>query len=165
MLSSRNIDDLATPAKNRALKFLAAAKAAGIDVLVTCTLRDEHAQNALYARGRSRTVLTAAGLKGIQPAQGPIVTNAKGGESYHQYACAFDVVPLRNGKLVWGTEGMDGDLWEELGQIGEACGLEWAGRWKGKMREMAHFQYRAGLLLADFRAGKQLPADAPEALA
>lgn len=156
MLSSRKIDDLATPAKIRALKFLADAKLAGIDLLVTCTLRDSDAQNAIYAEGRTRAQLDAAGLPDVQPAPGPIRTNAQGGDSYHQYACALDVVPLRNGKPVWGTAGADGELWARLGAIGEACGLDWAGRWHGRLREVAHFQYTGGIALADFKAGKRL---------
>lgn len=156
MLSSRKIDDLATPAKIRAFKFLADAKSAGIDLLVTCTLRDFEAQNALYAQGRTRKQLAAACLPDLIPAPGPIVTNAQGGDSYHQYACALDVVPLRLGKPVWSTAGKDGLVWERIGALGEACGLEWAGRWRGRLREMAHFQYTGGMSLADFKAGKRL---------
>ncbi len=168
MPSSRKLDDLATPAKIRALKFLAELRLAGIDFIVTCTRRDADAQNALYAKGRTREQLDAAGLTHVQPAPGRIVTNAKGGDSYHQYDCAFDGVPLRHGKPVWGTtgDGIDDDpaddatddleLWQRVGAIAEACGLEWAGRWKGRLREMAHFQYTGGLTLADFRAGQRL---------
>ncbi|MBK5230848.1 MAG: M15 family metallopeptidase, partial [Thermoleophilia bacterium] len=96
------------------------------------------------------------------------VTNARGGDSMHQYGAAFDAVPLRHGKLVWGTrgDGIDDDptdddtddleLWQRLGAIGEACGLEWAGRWK-RFREFPHFQYTGGLTLNEFRAGARLP--------
>ena len=159
MLSSRKIDDLATPAKIRALKFISEAKLAGIDLIITCTYRDAEAQDALYAHGRTREQLDAVfaeRVAHVEPQPGPIVTNARGGDSYHQYACALDVVPLRHGKPVWNTSGADGELWAELGAIGEACGLEWAGRWHGPLREMAHFQYTCGLTLADFRAGKTL---------
>ena len=156
MLSSRKIDDLATPAKIRALKFIADAKLVGIDLLVTCTVRDFEAQAALYARGRTREQLDAVGLHDVEPAPGPIVTNARPGDSYHEYFCALDVVPLRNGKPVWNTTGADGDLWARVGAIGEACGLDWAGRWKGRLREMAHFQYTGGMALADFKGGKRL---------
>jgi peptidoglycan L-alanyl-D-glutamate endopeptidase CwlK len=156
MRSSRKIDDLATPAKIRALKFLAEAKSAGIDLIVTCTLRDADAQNALYAHGRTRAQLDGAGLADVQAEPGSIVTNAQGGDSYHQYGCALDVVPVVNGKPVWYTEGAAGTLWTRLGAIGERCGLDWAGRWHGRMREMAHFQYTGGIALADFKAGKRL---------
>lgn len=167
MLSSRKLDDLATPAKIRAFKFLDECKAAGIDLLVTSTLRDFEAQNALYAIGRTREQLDAVLLHDVEPRRGRRVTNARGGDSFHQYACALDVVPLRHGKLVWGTSGNgidedptdddtdDLELWQRVGAIGEACGLEWAGRWK-RMREFPHFQYTGGLTLNEFRAGARL---------
>ncbi len=162
MITSRKIDDLKTPAKIRAFKFLSEAKQRGIDVLVTCTLRDKEAQDAIFAEGRSREELDRAGLFHVEPRPGPIRTNAKGGESFHQYGVALDVVPLRAGKPVWGdVAAQDRALWRELGEIGEACGLEWAGRWQGRLREMAHFQYTAGLRVADFRAGKTVPNEPP----
>ena len=156
MISSRKVDDLATPAKIRVLQLIGECRTVGIDLLVTCSRRDIEAQNELYAHGRTRAQLDAAGLSAVAPKAGPIVTNAKGGESFHQYDCAVDVVPMRNGKPVWGTLGADGDLWDQVGAIGERCGLEWAGRWEGHLRELAHFQYLGGLTLADFRAGKRL---------
>jgi peptidoglycan L-alanyl-D-glutamate endopeptidase CwlK len=137
---SRRIEDLAPAVQQRAKALVIAAKDAGIDLLVTSTYRSNEEQAALYAQGRTKP--------------GAIVTNARPGDSYHNWRCAFDVVPLRNGKPVWGTSGPDGDLWRKIGEMGEAVGLEWAGRWTGKLREMAHFQYTGGLTLADFKAGK-----------
>ena len=137
---SRRIEDLAPAVQQQAKALVSAAKDAGIDLLITSTYRSSEEQAALYAQGRTKP--------------GAIVTNARPGDSYHNWRCAFDVVPLRNGKPVWGTSGPDGDLWRKIGEMGEAVGLEWAGRWTGKLREMAHFQYTGGLTLADFKAGK-----------
>jgi len=142
VITSRNLNDLHPLVKSKALGHVAACKAAGIDLLITCTYRDNDAQNALYAQGR-----TAPGRK---------VTNARGGQSFHNYRVAYDVVPLRNGKPVWGTTGEDGVLWEKVGALGEIWGLEWAGRWT-RMKEFPHFQYRGGLTLQDFQSGKSLP--------
>lgn len=139
---SRRIEDLVPAVQQRAQALVKAAKDAGIDLLVTSTYRSNEEQAALYAQGR------------IKP--GAIVTNARPGDSYHNWRCAFDVVPLRNGKPVWGTSGPDGDLWRKIGEMGEAVGLEWAGRWTGKLREMAHFQYTGGLTLAQLKAGKEI---------
>lgn len=156
MLISRKIDDLITPAKLRALEFAYRCHHAGIDLIVTCTVRDAEAQDALYAQGRT------------QP--GRIVTNARGGESFHQYKVALDVVPMRYGKPVWGTagNGIDNDpyddeiddleLWQRLGLIGESCDLEWAGRWK-RFRELPHFQFTGGLTIGDFKAGREIPRE------
>ncbi|MDD2765279.1 MAG: M15 family metallopeptidase [Opitutaceae bacterium] len=141
MINSRKIEDLHPIVAAKCRDFLARCKGFGIDVLVTSTYRDKESQAALYAQGR-----TTSGAR---------VTNAKAGESWHNWRVAFDVVPLRSGKPVWGTSGSDGELWEQLGRIGEACGLEWAGRWRS-FRELAHFQFTGGLTLADFRAGRRL---------
>lgn len=117
----------------------------GITVLLICTWRSPEEQDQLYAQGRT--------------APGRIVTNAKAGKSKHNVttpegepaAEAFDVVPLRHGKPVWGTQG-DGidendvddalddlEVWERVGAHGEAVGLKWAGRWP-KFREFPHFE-------------------------
>lgn len=140
MINSRNLSDLHAPCKERAESFLKLAKEAGIDLLVTSTYRDHESQAALFAQGRTKP--------------GAIVTNAKPGQSWHNWRCAFDVVPIRNGKPVWGTTGPDGDLWRKVGEIGESVGLEWAGRWGSKFREYPHFQYTGGLTLAELQSGK-----------
>ena len=117
-------------------EFVNRCKEQGIDVIITSTYRDAEAQKALYAQGRTT--------------EGKIVTNAKAGESFHNWHVAFDFCPIVNGKADWDNL----DTFTKCGEIGEGLGLEWAGRWKGKMKEMAHLQYTGGLTLADFQAGK-----------
>ena len=102
MKSSRNLDDLLPPVRARARAFLDACAAAGIDVLITSTLRDVEAQNALYAQGRT--------------APGKIVTNARGGDSWHNWGCAIDFVPMLNGKCQWS----DLALFRRCGEIGRS---------------------------------------------
>lgn len=123
--------------------FLSSCKENGIDILVTCTYRSNDEQADLYAQGRTKP--------------GQVVTWAKPGESKHNLQIAgqpaskaFDMVPLRNGKLVWGTsgDGIDNDptddhtddleLWQRVGLIAESVGLEWAGRWPKGKREFPH---------------------------
>ena len=137
MINSRNLDDLVPPAKQRAEAFIAAAKAKGIDLLVTSTYRDNESQNALYAQGRT--------------APGAIVTRAKAGQSWHNYRCALDVVPLVNGKAIWD----DPALWKQVGEIGKSCGLEWAGDWV-TFKEFPHFQYTGGMTLAQLQQGAKI---------
>lgn len=136
MINSRKIEDLNPHVATLARKLIAAAKKEGIDVLVTSTFRDNESQNALYAQGRTKP--------------GRIVTNAKAGQSFHNYRLAFDVVPVVNGKAMWN----DLRTFKRLGEIGKSVGLEWAGDWKS-FRELAHFQWTGGLSLAQLRAGKQ----------
>lgn len=141
MINSRNLDDLTPDTRSKAQAFSAACHNAGIDLLFTSTYRDHESQAALYAQGRTTG--------------GKIVTNAKPGQSWHNWRCAMDVVPLRNGKPVWGTSGEDGKLWEQVGKLGESVGLEWAGRWKS-FRELAHFQNAQGYTIAQLQAGAKL---------
>lgn len=160
MFTSRKIDDLATPVKIRAFQFLAEARLQlaplGIDVIVSCTVRDAAAQNELYAQGRTREQLDAVGLTHVQPKPGRIVTNAYGGKSFHQYFCAFDILLVQHGKVLDDNTPAGKELWLRVGLLGEAAGLQWAGRWTGRLREECHFQYTGGITLAGFESGQRL---------
>lgn len=129
-MSSRKLTDLHPQMQSMVTRFLANARTAGIDLLVTCTYRSNEEQAALYAIGRTKP--------------GRIVTNAKPGRSTHNNtldgkpaALAVDVVPLRDGKPVWSASD---PVWKRVGEIGEKVGLEWAGRWT-TFREYPHFQH------------------------
>jgi len=137
MKNSRNIDDLLPVVAVKARAFVAACAAAGIDVLITSTMRDGEAQAALYAQGRTTP--------------GKVVTNAKPGQSWHNHAYAFDFVPIVNGKAMWN----DTRAFDRCGAIAESVGLEWAGRWT-RFKEAAHCQYTGGLTLADLQAGRKV---------
>lgn len=88
---------------------------------------------------------------------GKIITNARGGQSFHNYGLAVDVVfdgEARDG-IQWSWEGSYGNPqllvdkkkhWSKLGEIFEGKGLEWAARWK-RFPETPHFQLTAGLSL------------------
>ena len=138
MINSRSLDDLLPAVKERVQRFIEAAHAHGIDLLVTSTYRDNESQNALYAQGRT--------------APGKIVTNAKAGQSFHNYRCAVDVVPLINGKPRWDVKD---EVWQTIGKLGKEAGLEWAGDWV-KFKETAHFQYTGGLNLAQLERGVKI---------
>lgn len=135
MINSRSLEDLLPQVRQRVEKMIADCEAQGIDLLVTSTYRDNFSQEALYAQGRT--------------APGRIVTNARAGQSFHNYRCAVDVVPLLHGKPVWDTKN---SLWHDVGRIGKAAGLEWAGDWK-RFKEYPHFQYTGGLTLAQLQQG------------
>ena len=138
MINSRSLDDLLPQVHVRAEKLIMLCKDAGIDLLVTSTYRDKEAQDALYAQGRTKP--------------GKIVTKAKGGESFHNYRCAFDVVPLINGKPVWDDTN---PIWAEVSRFAKIVGLDWAGDWK-TFREAPHFQYTGGKTLKQLQAGERI---------
>lgn len=138
MINSRKLEDLHPKVKLLCEQFINSCDAAGIDVLITSTYRDNESQTALYAQGRTT--------------KGNIVTNAKAGQSFHNYRVAFDFVPIVGGKCIWNDAG----LFAKCGRIAQSLGLEWAGAWSGKFKETAHCQFTGGLSLADFQKGKTL---------
>jgi peptidoglycan L-alanyl-D-glutamate endopeptidase CwlK len=130
---SRRVEDLHPLMRPLVERFLRLCVKEGVDLIVTCTYRSDEEQARLYAIGRTKP--------------GRRVTNAKPGQSMHNFrfngkpaSLAVDVVPLRAGKPVWGTNGDDLALWQKVGKLGEAAGLEWAGRWT-RFREFPHFQH------------------------
>lgn len=137
MVNSRNINDLQPKVAAMCSEFVNRCKAKGIDVIITSTYRDAASQDALYAQGRTKP--------------GKKVTNARAGQSYHNWGVAFDFAPIVNGKAMWN----DVALFTKCGEIAEGVGLEWAGRWV-KFKELAHCQYTNGLTIKDFQAGKKI---------
>jgi len=137
-VSSRSLMDLHPAVMAKCTAHIAACKNAGIDLLITCTYRSPEEQDALYAQGRTTP--------------GAIVTNAKGGQSMHQYRLAYDCVPIRNGKCVW--DGSD-PAWATVGELGKAQGLEWGHDWP-TFKEMPHFQLTNGHPVSYFEGGGAL---------
>ena len=97
-------------------------------------------QDELYAKGRTKP--------------GKIVTNARAGESYHNYGLAIDVVEI---KPYFGYEkGYDQSRWSLIGKEGKAMGFEWGGDFKtivDKPHLQMTFGYSEGQLLALVKKG------------
>lgn len=111
----------------RAVAMLDAARAEGVELVVTEGLRSRERQALLYAQGRTTP--------------GPIVTHAPPGTSRHESGRAVDVAPLdAHGRPHWPE---DRALWERIGAFGEAQGLEWGGRWQRPDRP--HFELPKGV--------------------
>ncbi len=116
------------------LRLIDLCAQAGVAVLITQGLRTVQEQDDLYAQGRSNP--------------GKIVTNAKGGQSWHNFGLAFDIVVLDSvGKAEWDTAHPG---WKEAAKIGKSLGLEWGGDWKS-FKDLPHFQLVNGLTLAKCR--------------
>jgi peptidoglycan LD-endopeptidase CwlK len=142
VISSRDLADLHPHVEVLAKQLILDCAAHGIDLLVTSTYRDFAAQTVLWQQGRSLP--------------GSIVTNAKAGESFHNYHLALDFCPLESGKCAWN----DSASFERVGLLAESLGMEWAGRWTGPLRELAHVQWTGGLTLWDLQNGKMPPQEA-----
>jgi peptidoglycan L-alanyl-D-glutamate endopeptidase CwlK len=132
-VASRKLTDLLPHVQARAEEFLAECRKQGIDVLVYSTYRSFEEQDAEYAKGR-----TVAGRK---------TTNAKAGDSFHNWGRAFDCVPMANGRAMWS----DKATYARLGAIGKKIGFEWGGDWK--FVDRPHFQWSDGMTIKQIRAG------------
>jgi hypothetical protein len=123
----------------KASKFInAVEKRLGKRLRITDGFRTFAEQDKLYAKGR-----TSGGSK---------VTNAKGGQSYHNFALAFDCYFTENGSVTFAKA-----INSEVAKIGEELGLEWGGRWTS-IKDFPHFQLNKGTtseLLAKYNSGKK----------
>ena len=128
---SRELADLHPTARAKCVEFLSACVAAGHPMMVVQTYRSFEEQEALYAKGRTRP--------------GSIVTYARGGESFHNYRCAWDVCfcDTKTGKLSW-----DGP-WESVGEIAGRLGINWGGNFVHPDRP--HFDYHPEESLKDLK--------------
>lgn len=100
----------------------------GIQIKITSGFRTCDAQNALYAQGRTTG--------------GAVVTNAKCGESLHNYGVSFDIC--------FNTATPYVGPWDRVAQTGESLGLEWGGRW-ASFPDKPHFQLMFGCTLEHFK--------------
>jgi hypothetical protein len=104
----------------------------GTQATITDGFRSFAEQDALYSQGR------AGGPEGSR-----IVTNARGGESYHNYGLAVDVYDIQGASLV--------NLSAAARGIFDLFGFEWGGNWEG-FKDFPHFQKIFGLSTATLRA-------------
>lgn len=120
-----------------AKQFLQKCSAEGIELIVGEAYRSMDRQAELYAQGRET--------------EGKIVTNAKPGDSMHNYGLAFDIAPTTDGKVDWNKPP---EWWNRIGQIGKEAGMKWGGDFTG-LNDKPHFQYP--IALADIKSGKFVP--------
>lgn len=101
-------------------------------IRITDGFRTPEEQDLLYAKGRTKP--------------GKKVTNAKGGQSIHNYGFAVDICLIINEKEAsWDTKkDWDNDKvadWYECVKIFAKHGYEWGGNWK-TFKDMPHFEKR-----------------------
>ena len=130
---------------NRGESFIRLAHSClDLEVRLTSGYRSAKEQNALYAQGRSEP--------------GQVVTNAKAGQSYHNYGLAVDFVIIHNNKTDYdlNTDRNRNDIpdWQELGELGKALGFEWGGDWNS-FPDYPHLQMDFDLSIRQLAAGKR----------
>jgi peptidoglycan L-alanyl-D-glutamate endopeptidase CwlK len=118
---SRALNDLAPDFRPKAYELIARCVEAGVPVMIIDTRRTEAEQRDYVARGVSWTL-----------------------NSKHLTGHAIDLCPYRQfelhgtKKLAWNT---DEPSWRIIGEIGEALGLVWGGRWT-RTPDYGHFEQK-----------------------
>lgn len=116
------IKDIATEAYWEAVK----ATPTLVHPYIDQTYRSFEESDKLYQQGRTTP--------------GEIVTNAKAGQSLHNYGLALDFHLQINGKDSWVV---DKD-WMTVVNIFKSHGFEWGGSWKGNFKDYPHLQMTMG---------------------
>lgn len=115
----------------RVRAILALAKADGHTLQIVQGLRTFAEQDALFAKGRTKS--------------GSIVTNARGGQSWHNYGLAVDFAPVINGKVTWDEKLFD---WSLIGKYAKAVGLAWGGSWL-RFKDRPHVEMSFGISIKE----------------
>lgn len=136
--SLSNIGKVESFVKDKAIEIIKEAYQERILVQFSSGLRTFKEQDALYAKGRT--------------APGSIVTNAKAGQSVHNYGLALDffLVSEDGQKALWTVN----DKWKRVVVIGKSLGFDWGGEWTN-FKDYAHLEFTQGLTWQDLKAGKR----------
>jgi peptidoglycan L-alanyl-D-glutamate endopeptidase CwlK len=97
----------------------------GVHPVITETMRTLARSNELYAKGRTKP--------------GKIVTNAKAGQSYHNYGLAIDFVIQVHGMPDWKVN----DNWMKVVECFKEQGFFWGGDFR-TIKDYPHFEKRLG---------------------
>lgn len=156
-ITQKRIDKLHPIVRDEVKKIIAECNAAltgKAKIRITEGLRTFDEQAQLYAVGR-----TKAGKK---------VTNAKAGQSIHNYGLAVDMCLIIDGKTAsWDTaKDWDDDKiadWYECVKIFAKHGWQWGGNWK-TFKDLPHFEKKkiaraTSELKVSWRALIKLPKD------
>ena len=131
-ITEKKIAELHPAIRDKAKAMILEAEKQGIHLRIYEALRSFERQLALYNQPWDKKDNDGDGLIDESDEK---VTNAKPGDGFHNYALAFDLVEMKDGRALW-----DNDRWPYIGLLGEKHGLAWGGRWR--MRDLPHFQIK-----------------------
>lgn len=111
--------------RKNALEMIKKSYNEGINVQISEGYRSNKRQNELYAQGRTKP--------------GKIVTNAKAGQSNHNYGIAVDYFLVSNDgkKALWTVN----KKWRRVAQIGKNLGFTWGGDWNS-FKDYPHLEMK-----------------------
>lgn len=105
----------------------------GIQLRIIQGYRSYAEQDELYAQGRTKS--------------GNRITNAKGGQSNHNFGLAIDVAEIKDGKIDWFEQEV---ILPKVAPIGKKWGFDWGGDWKS-FKDKPHFEMMFGKSLSELR--------------
>lgn len=103
----------------------------GVHPIITQGYRTFAESDALYQQGRTTS--------------GSIVSNAKAGQSWHNYGLAVDFVNIVNGNQNWNVD----TNWMIVVNIFKSHGFTWGGDFPGTFKDYPHFEMKLGLTLSE----------------
>jgi peptidoglycan L-alanyl-D-glutamate endopeptidase CwlK len=136
--SERHIGTLSLKAQRLARLFLGRVLDGGVLARIISGTRTYAEQDALYRQGHFGN-------------PGPKVTNARGGQSNHNFGIAWDIGIFTASGGYLG----DGPGYQRAATLGLAGGedeIEWGGHWT-RFVDKPHYQLALGLSVSDLRAG------------
>lgn len=110
--SEERLSKLMPALATRVREIISGGARAGLKIEVVQGYRTFAEQEMLYAQGRTR--------------KGPLVTNARGPQSFHCYGLAADLCPFQQGRPDWDDE----KAFDQIGAQATRVGLVWGGVWK-----------------------------------
>lgn len=113
---------------------------AGLYPRIGSATRTYAEQDALYAQGRSTA--------------GDVVTQARGGQSKHNFGIAWDIT-LHDAKGRYLTYDSSGSKLDDYARIGDLCRIkgivEWGGDWPKRIADQPHLQMVTGVGTEELR--------------
>ncbi len=136
--SNKNMGAVHAVVKETTLEVIKRAYKEGINVQISAGYRSNAEQQRLFNQGRTTP--------------GNIVTNAKPGQSLHNYGLAVDYFLTNESgtTAVWTVNAN----WRRVATIAKSLGFEWGGDWSGFV-DYPHLQMTGGLSLAQLQAGQR----------
>ncbi|MGH2319409.1 M15 family metallopeptidase [Planococcus sp. SE5232] len=144
--SVNNMGAINPKVKDLAVELVIRSYHIGIYVQITSGLRTYAQQTKLYNQGRTTS--------------GNVVTNAKAGQSIHNFGLAIDYVLVSEDgdTAYWDiNRNMNGNQvrdWFEVAAIGKQLGFAWGGDWKS-FKDYPHLDMQKGYSLATLRSGSR----------
>lgn len=133
--------------KESALEMVKRAYQEGIFVQISAGYRSMDEQAKLYGQGRLGYFYDGKNYSDLSK---PRVTNAKPGQSYHNFGLAIDyfIVSDDGKNAIWTVD----TKWKRVAAIGKSLGFSWGGDWSS-FKDYPHLDMTGGLTYSQLNAG------------